>query len=221
MTFLRLEDSMNQKNMKIAENFRLVCFKSIRVDQFCSWIKPTPPIIKVNTDAAVQNGSAGLGGLAHDSAGKVLHMFSIRHACEEIHILELKAILHGIRLAKSKNILRIWIESDSLTAVNVIKKIWACPWKAIPVVADIREALSPLHQWDKSHVWREANSAADFLSKPDCSYEGDDIPGSTCPPSLKKLLISMHLVLAILGCSCFESVLRPLIFLSVMSTLLV
>ncbi|XP_077231908.1 uncharacterized protein LOC143865152 [Tasmannia lanceolata] len=153
---------------------------------FTTW--PEQRFFKVNTDAAVQNGKGGIGGLIRNSAGEVTAMLSIRLGCEEIHILEMKAILHGIRLALLGGQDSIWIESDSLTAVNVILEKWECPWKAVPIVEEIHDALLQTQKWKSSHTWTEANGAADFLSKPDCCCAGAVISPSIIPPKLRDIM---------------------------------
>ncbi|XP_077249091.1 uncharacterized protein LOC143888521 [Tasmannia lanceolata] len=187
LAYLQLGDVENRKNVDTAANFGLPSFQVFDAE-FCSWSRPEQRFIKVNTDAAVQNGKGGIGGLLRNSAGEVKVMFSIRLGCEEIHLLEMKAILHGIRLALMGGHDSIWIESDSLTAVNVISKKWECPWKAIPIIEEIRDALLQFQSWKLTHIWREANGAADFLSKPDCCCEGPVISPSILPPKLRDIL---------------------------------
>ncbi|XP_077251946.1 uncharacterized protein LOC143891198 [Tasmannia lanceolata] len=159
LAHLQLGDVMSRKNVATAANFGLPSFQVKTDAVFCSWTRPEHSFIKLNTDAAVQNGKGGIG-----------------------------AILHGIRLARTGGHESIWIESDSLTAVNVILEKWECPWKAIPIVEEIRDALLKTQNWKLSHTWREANGAADFLSKPDCCCEGAALPPSSIPPKLRDIL---------------------------------
>ncbi|XP_077249094.1 uncharacterized protein LOC143888524 [Tasmannia lanceolata] len=184
----QLGDDMSRKNVATAANFGLPSFQVKTDAVFCSWTRPEHSFIKLNTDATVHNGKGGIGGLIRNSAGEVHVMFSIRLGCEEIHILEIKAILHGIRLLRTGGHESIWIKSDSLTAVIVILEKWECPWKAIPIVEEIRDALLKTQNWKLSHTWREANGAADFLSKPDCCCEGAALPPSSIPPKLRDIL---------------------------------
>ncbi|XP_077221623.1 uncharacterized protein LOC143855390 [Tasmannia lanceolata] len=188
LAHLHLDDVISRKNVATAANFGLPCIQVKTDAVFCSWIRPDHEFYKINTDAAVHNGMGGIGGLIRNSMGEVQVMFSLRSGCEEIHLLEMKAILHGIILARSEGYESIWIESDSLVAVNVILEKWECPWKAIPIVEEIRDALRNIQNWKLSHIWREANGAADFLSKPDCCCEGAVLLPSTIPPTLRDIL---------------------------------
>ncbi|XP_077232359.1 uncharacterized protein LOC143869136 [Tasmannia lanceolata] len=188
LAHLHLDDVISRKNVATAANFGLPCIQ-VKIDAvFCSWIRSDHEFYKINTDAAVHNGMGGIGGLIRNSMGEVQVMFSLRSGCEEIHLLEMKAILHGIILARTEGYESIWIESDSLVAVNVILEKWECPWKAIPIVEEIRDALRNTQNWKLSHIWREANGAADFLSKPDCCCKGAVLLPSTIPPTLRDIL---------------------------------
>ncbi|XP_077231921.1 uncharacterized protein LOC143865418 [Tasmannia lanceolata] len=158
--------------------------------QYCSRDKPLIQFFKLNTNAAIDGDTDGLGGIIRDSSGKEFAAFSVKLPAEAIHVLEMKAILLGARLAAEKGLTYTLLESDSLTAVNVISEVWTCPWKAIPVLADIRDALFCLNNWKLSHVWREANTAADFLSKPTCCIKRVDIPVVDLPIDLLDIIVA-------------------------------
>ncbi|XP_077226482.1 uncharacterized protein LOC143859716 [Tasmannia lanceolata] len=185
---LHLDDFISRNNVATAANFGLPCIHERTSAVFCSWTRPALEVYKLNTDAAVRNGIGGIGGLIRNSVGEVQVMFSLRSGSEEIHLLEMKAILHGITLARTEGYNSIWIESDSLLAVNVLLEKWDCPWKAIPIVEEIRDALRNTPNWKLSHIWREANGAADFLSKPDCCCEGAVLLPSCIPRGLRDIL---------------------------------
>ncbi|XP_077222164.1 uncharacterized protein LOC143856008 [Tasmannia lanceolata] len=187
-THLHLDDFNSRKNVTTAANFGLPCIQERTSAVFCSWTRPADEVYKLNTDAAVRNGNGGIGELIRNSEGEVQVMFSLRSDIQEIHLLEMEAILHGINLARKEGYNSIWIESDSLLAVNVILEKWDCPWKAIPIVEAIRDALRNTPIWKLSHIWREANGAADFLSKPDCCCEGAALLPSYIPRGLREIL---------------------------------
>ncbi|XP_077252340.1 uncharacterized protein LOC143891683 [Tasmannia lanceolata] len=160
LAHLQIGDVKSRKNEEITSHFGLPSLQ-VRTDaEFCSWVRPEQRFIKENTDAAVQNGKGGIGGLIRNSVGL--------------------ALLRGHD--------SIWIESDSLAAVNVILEKWECPWKAIPIVEEIQDALLQTQKCKLSHTWREANGAANFLSKPDYCCKGADISPSIIPPMLRDIL---------------------------------
>ncbi|XP_077215696.1 uncharacterized protein LOC143850322 [Tasmannia lanceolata] len=185
MLHLHLNDIRNPRNIKTAESFGLACIQKDQIAQLCSWECPKANWSKLNSDAALVNDKAGLGGIIRNWHGDTLALYSIRADVEDIHLLEMKAIYYGIKLAAAKGCHNLWIESDSLLSVNVILHLWQTPWKAIPIIHNIRQILSTFTEWHISHIWREANAGADFLSKPDCYCEGDDIPIHLIPQELK------------------------------------
>ncbi|XP_077230182.1 uncharacterized protein LOC143863402 [Tasmannia lanceolata] len=128
--------------------------------------------------------NAGVGGVIRNHEGRSIKIFSLKVHTGSIHLLELQAILHGLLLARNHNLTNIWVESDSLVAVNVVLKKFKCPWKRIPTLAKIYKGLAETNSWCISHIWREANSVADFLSKPDCGVNGDDLNTESAPPLL-------------------------------------
>ncbi|KAK1283528.1 hypothetical protein QJS10_CPB21g00139 [Acorus calamus] len=81
-----------------------------------------------------------------------------------INILELKAIEVGIWLAINIGCSKLWIESDSTTALSWIKGKGNRPWSVIRLLRSIRRGLEHLHDWKVSHILREGNAPADILA---------------------------------------------------------
>ncbi|XP_077231510.1 uncharacterized protein LOC143864473 [Tasmannia lanceolata] len=188
--FLNLTDTASVSNCKIACNFNLPVFPSANPPKFCRWIPPDSIFLKPNSDASLVKGQGSLGGLIRNHLGEVFGMFSINTDPEPIHQLELEAIFHGTQLVRHLNLLNLWLESDSSHAVNIIKGSQKCPWQKLATLARIRSNLSDLEAWKISHVWREANSAADILSKHDYFCKGEAIAPNFRSPSLVEALAS-------------------------------
>ncbi|XP_077245927.1 uncharacterized protein LOC143885615 [Tasmannia lanceolata] len=139
--FLNLEDEENPRSRSIAFHFGLSLFKRVKSDQVCSWAKPESRWIKLNSDASLTDEGAGIEGILRNPDGNVISMFSLNVDRAPIHELEIDVILQGIRLAHEKQVENLWIESDSMVAVKVISGEFNCPWKKIPIIADIRICL--------------------------------------------------------------------------------
>ncbi|GKV12610.1 hypothetical protein SLEP1_g23732 [Rubroshorea leprosula] len=88
------------------------------------WIKPPPSFLKLNTDgSAIDNpGKDARGGLIRDSWGNWILGFSKRIGWSSILLAELWAIRDGLQLAVFRNFSHLLIETDSLTAVNLLSK---------------------------------------------------------------------------------------------------
>ncbi|XP_077226370.1 uncharacterized protein LOC143859595 [Tasmannia lanceolata] len=148
--FLNLEDIQSGKNEEVSKNWNFPYFYRKTDRKFCSWVVPVGEMVKLNTDGALNSEGAGIGRILRDGKRNIIAMFSVDKPVEEIHGLEMEAVLHGLELAHRKNTQHI------------------C--------------------WEISHIWREANQAADYLSKPNCSIKGEDIQLVSIPPDLQNIV---------------------------------
>ncbi|XP_077251411.1 uncharacterized protein LOC143890577 [Tasmannia lanceolata] len=152
-------------------------------------IPPNNLEFKLNTDASLEPEGGGIGGLLCGSHELSLAMFSENVAKQEIFELEFDAVAKGLELSIAKGIQSLWIESDSNFVVDIIKGIATVPWTKRSLLHKIRnQLLLLLHSWRISHALREANSAADFLSKRSCPCKGIFTDPSLAAPSLLKII---------------------------------
>ncbi|XP_077228479.1 uncharacterized protein LOC143861436 [Tasmannia lanceolata] len=190
MLGLNLTDVDTISNRSIAANFGCPLFPKIRSPQVCCWHKPNQGTFKINSDASLDADGGGMGGAIRDNNGFLLSMFSVNVEQEEILALEIRAVLEGLRLASSWGLTKIWIEVDSKTAADIIMGTSKTPWKCFTHIQVIPHLLSRLVQWKVSHIWREGNSVADYLSKRNCPCKGYGLPPFLAPPALLLLLDS-------------------------------
>lgn len=143
--------------------------------RFCSWKKPKPGWIKLNTDGSIDRKRAGLGGLLRDYEGVAICacVSEVPFPCDDIFLVELLAIWRGLTLARSIGIKMIWVESDSMSAVKTINKEQSHNQKAAIYLQEIWKILKKFQEYQVTHSFRETNRAADYLSKMEIS--GSDI----------------------------------------------
>lgn len=84
---------------------------------------------------------------------------------------EIKAILTALRFCKEHNMRRIQIESDSSLAVGWVGNNRNRPWKLLNDLHLIDLLMLEMDCVGVHHVFREANSMADFLAKSGCDRE--------------------------------------------------
>lgn len=137
--------------------------------RFCTWKKPEPGWIKLNTDGSVDRKRAGLGGLLRDYEGVAICACVSEVPCDDIFLVELLAIWRGLTLARSIGIKMIWVESDSMSAVKTINKEQSHSQKAVCCLQHIWKILKKFQKYQVTHSWRETNRAADYLSKMEIS----------------------------------------------------
>lgn len=99
-----------------------------------------------------------------DSAGQWLHGFVRGLGMGTVLTVELWGILLGLQLAWNHRLSKIWLESDSLTAINLIHK--GCPSSHMHynLVQSIKEFCSKNWQIRLSHTHREGNRVANSLA---------------------------------------------------------
>ncbi|XP_077229954.1 uncharacterized protein LOC143862932 [Tasmannia lanceolata] len=110
--FLNLEDIQSGKNEEVSKNWNFPYFYRKTDRKFCSWVVPVGEMVKLNTDGALNSEGAGIGRILRDGKRNIIAMFSVDKPVEEIHGLEMEAVLHGLELAHRKNTQHIWFESD-------------------------------------------------------------------------------------------------------------
>ncbi|XP_077221686.1 uncharacterized protein LOC143855449 [Tasmannia lanceolata] len=159
----------------MANNFGYKFLRNCKTDRFCKWIPPIPGEFKLNSYASLSDEGGGIGGIIRDSIGDAIYCFSLSIPKGEIYSLEIHAICTGVAAAMALGITKLWIEADSTFVVASVDKSSHPTWKNLP---DIKKAWSYLDSidWRISHIWREANSAANYLSKISCPYKGENIP---------------------------------------------
>ncbi|XP_077228445.1 uncharacterized protein LOC143861405 [Tasmannia lanceolata] len=120
---LKPQDNLSDLAIKIASNFNLPLFQKDKPTKFCRWIPPYGSHQKLNCDASLSSDGGSVGGLIRNSVGDSLGCYSLCVSPAAIHELEIEAVLHGVILAKKLKSKHIWIESDSVHAVRVIKEL--------------------------------------------------------------------------------------------------
>ncbi|KAK5819934.1 hypothetical protein PVK06_024969 [Gossypium arboreum] len=128
------------------------------------WRKPLSGYIKVNVDAAVINGSSGLGTIARDQDGFIIGgCYNFVDKAMDVNWAELEALKEGLNLAARLKIAWLIVESDSAGLVNSVNK----RNKDITIFGQhIKQTCSAFNFFDSVHVnWisRTSNNAVDLL----------------------------------------------------------
>ncbi|XP_077237096.1 uncharacterized protein LOC143878737 [Tasmannia lanceolata] len=142
----------------------------------------------LNTDASLDATRGGLGGLIRDDNGMMIQAFSVNVDKAVIHELEMEAIEMGVRMAHELGIKSLWIETDSSIDVSVIIGKMKPPWRKANQIRETWCILNQFDSWRISNIWREANWAADFLSKRDAPCKQPNIIPFTIPQKFLDIL---------------------------------
>ncbi|CAN1182479.1 Putative ribonuclease H protein At1g65750, partial [Linum perenne] len=137
-----------------------------RQTQLIAWRPRDEGWPTLNTDGSriCHSGHTAIGGLLRDERGGFVHAFcgNIGHC--SITRAELRAVVEGLKLAWSLGIRRVAVQSDSRAAVNILQGELAASNQHATLVADFRELRSRSWEISLSHIFREANCAADHLA---------------------------------------------------------
>ena len=136
-----------------------------RIQKWIRWAPPPWPFLCLNTDGARKgNGEASAGGLLRDCHGNFIHGFSAHLGVCSVLKAELWGVLHGLRMAWDLGYRRIQVGIDNCSVVQIIKENNAHVNETSNIIEMIRELMRRDWRIQMAHIYREANSAADFLS---------------------------------------------------------
>ncbi|CAN1841739.1 Putative ribonuclease H protein At1g65750 [Linum perenne] len=137
-----------------------------RQTQLIAWRPGDEGWATLNTDGSriSNSGATSIGGLIRDERGQLVRAFCANIGNCSITRVELKAIVEGLKIAWSLGIRKVAIQTDSRAAVSILQKGVGERHQHAALVAEFHE-LS-LREWELSlsHVYREANCAADYLA---------------------------------------------------------
>lgn len=129
--------------------------------------------MKINVDGSFleQTSRMGSGGLIRNNAGEWLADFSCSDGSGDVLLVELMAINHGLSLAWGMGFKKVECKTDSLDDVSLLKA--DVPNNFHMHAFHIKQIFDWLKKpWEVSinHVFREANSATDFLARMESSF---------------------------------------------------
>ena len=129
-----------------------------------SWSIPPPGTLKFNTDASVVRGvAAGGWRLVRNHQGEVIFAFYKVFGDADVSTVEALSLLFGLTLCVQRRMDGLAVEVDSAVLVRLIHSNSLAKW---PLCNTLRQIMKIVAQAAirLSHVFREANGAADKLA---------------------------------------------------------
>jgi len=125
------------------------------------WKAPTFTWVKANTDGSVRNTMAACGGIFCDYRGTFVGGFASNIGGGSVFDLEILGLILAMEFAVSNNWTRLWLETDSTSAIQafhkpilipiIFRNHWHnCTHRGLMVIC--------------SHIFREGNCCADGLA---------------------------------------------------------
>ncbi|CAN1822878.1 Putative ribonuclease H protein At1g65750 [Linum perenne] len=111
-----------------------------------------------------------LGGLIRDEKGGFVRAFCANIGNCSVTRAEFRAIVEGLKLVCSLNIRKVTIQTDSWVVVSILQKEEGPSSQHAALIVEFHELISRDWELSLSHVYREANCAADYLANIGHSY---------------------------------------------------
>ncbi|XP_021730421.1 uncharacterized protein LOC110697346 [Chenopodium quinoa] len=145
-------------------------------------------MVKLNVDAQVAGGVyAGLGAVIRDENGLIVLTATKRMRITDVVNLDAMAIRFGMNVALRFNYKCIWVESDSLSAINSVqsKTLGRTPFYL--VIVDIIKLRALFNICNFSHVRRNGNTVAHLVARGDTGSDSELICLNSFPQSIVTL----------------------------------
>nr|XP_048317930.1 uncharacterized protein LOC125418441 [Ziziphus jujuba var. spinosa] len=130
----------------------------------------TPPLqcIKINTDAAIRDGSSMVAVIARDQKGCLLKIKAVQCNSDIPEVAEAFGVLQGLLLAQEEGWNNLWCESDARMLVQSLNnpERHISHWAAAGFIFDILRLLKDFQEVHFAWIPRKENILADFV----CSW---------------------------------------------------
>ncbi|CAN0873401.1 Putative ribonuclease H protein At1g65750 [Linum grandiflorum] len=119
-----------------------------------------------STDGSLRSPTklAAAGGVIRTNTGRFVKAFTSNLGSCSITRDEMQAIVNGLQLVWNLDIRRIQVQSDSMTAISILAKDSELRHQHATLVIQLKELCSRQWKVTISHIYREANFAADYLA---------------------------------------------------------
>ncbi|CAN1167006.1 Putative ribonuclease H protein At1g65750 [Linum perenne] len=144
-----------------------------RQTQLIAWRPGDGGWCTLNTDGSRigSTGATSIGGLIRNEKGEFVRAFCGNIGDCSITRAELRAIVEGLKLAWSLGLRRIVVQTDSRAAVTILQRGVGMQHQHEALVADFVDLSSRDWEVQLTHVYREANCAADHLANLGHSFD--------------------------------------------------
>ncbi|KAK6782013.1 hypothetical protein RDI58_019809 [Solanum bulbocastanum] len=122
---------------------------------------------KLNTDgsALCNPGKIGGGGILRNDLGEMIYAFAIPFGTGTNNQAEIQAANYGLHWCIHHGYNNIILEVDSELLTRWLLRTSTPPWKLQSLVPELHRLANQCESLQCVHIYREANSTADFLSK--------------------------------------------------------
>ncbi|KAK4733754.1 hypothetical protein R3W88_008015 [Solanum pinnatisectum] len=142
------------------------CKQGVRVTSVI-WKTPSTNRYKLNTDgtALLNPEKIGGGGILRNEHGDMIYAFAIPLGEGTNNQAEAQAANYGLHWCIQHGYNKIILEVDSKLLTRWVLQTSTPPWRMQKFVQELLKLVNKCMFFQCAHIYREANSTADFLSK--------------------------------------------------------
>ncbi|CAL1408401.1 unnamed protein product [Linum trigynum] len=161
-----------------------------RTTVMVGWTPPRHGWVTLNVDGASNGnpGAAGAGGVLRGWTGRWIAGFIANLGTATAVLAELWAIFHGLDMTWKKGCRAVRLESDSQLAIQLINNRNDPVHPHATLLSAIRRRISQEWLVSITHVYREGNRVADWLSKHSLVYSYGVHEVANPPPELASIV---------------------------------
>lgn len=140
------------------------------------WTPPPRGWFKVNFDGSVYHdgsGRASIGGVIRDCAGRVVLAFAEQTEHSTVGIVEARAMIRGLKLARELGLDRVVAEGDDLVLAQLLRGEETQTRIPVAMQEEIVGLLQCFAGYDVRHIYREGNQVAHTLCRQ--AYHGPGV----------------------------------------------
>lgn len=137
------------------------------------WDSPSVNWLKIKFDGASRGnpGIAGCGVVIRNSYGDKVGFLAIPIGSQTNQVSKAFVSLHVLIYSKSLNLMKVWVEGDSLNIINCLNKITQPSWTIINIIFQAIRIINSFDICIITHNFREANRTAHWAANVACLSE--------------------------------------------------
>ncbi|XP_055814172.1 uncharacterized protein LOC129883562 [Solanum dulcamara] len=160
------------------------CYHDIKIIPVC-WSKPPDHLLKLNTDGSALNtpGYIGGGGILRNASSELMFAYAIPLGTGTNNQAEIKSAIFGLSWCLHLGYMQVILEVDSQLLLKWLQHEAKPPWSIKEMLDKLNTIILNFQEFSCNHVFREANSTADILSKhshkctaPELYFNKHDLP---------------------------------------------
>jgi len=105
--------------------------------------------------------SAAGGYILRDWRGNIITMGASNYGTTSIVMAESRSLRDGLHAALQMGVSQLQVEGDNMIVIGAFNKEIQVPWQIKNIIQDIQMLVQQIGQVRVSHIYREANMAAD------------------------------------------------------------